>query len=341
MSDGAHDWRPAISRERLSARAALLARAREFFAARAVLEVDTPLVVNAAVSDVHIHAARVELAPECAAAGAPDAKRPLFLHTSPEYAMKRLLAAGSGDIYQICHVVRGMESGPLHNPEFTLIEWYRLGFSLEALMDEVESLVRMLLGAAAAARASERLSYREAFRREAGLDPLSATAADLERVARPLAYSGAAAAPGGAGARVDRDEWLELLMGAVVGPRLGRGALTFVHRYPASQAALARLDPADPRVALRFELYCEGIELANGFHELSKASEQRARFVRDGEERRRRALSPVAPDERLLAALAAGLPECAGVALGFDRIMMLATGASHIEEVLPFPTARA
>ena len=339
MSDGA-DWRPAASRERLSARAALLARAREFFAARAVLEVDTPLVVNAAVSDVHIHAARVELAPECTAR-APGAKRPLFLHTSPEYAMKRLLAAGSGDIYQICHVVRGMESGPLHNPEFTLIEWYRLGFSLDALMDEVESLVRILLGAAAAARASERLSYREAFRREVGLDPLRATAADLERVARPLGYSGAAAVPSDAGARVDRDEWLELLMGAVVGPRLGRGALTFVHRYPASQAALARLDSADPRVALRFELYCEGIELANGFHELSKASEQRARFVRDSEARRRRALPPVAPDERLLAALAAGLPECAGVALGFDRIVMLATGASHIEEVLPFPTARA
>jgi elongation factor P--(R)-beta-lysine ligase len=341
VSGGAEDWRPAISRERLGARAALLARAREFFAARAVLEVDTPLVVNAAVSDVHIHTARVELDPQPAAASVTRATRRLFLQTSPEYDMKRLLAASSGDIYQICHVVRGMESGRLHNPEFTLIEWYRLGFSIDALMDEVESLVRILLGATASARASERLSYREAFRREAGLDPLDATAADLERVARPLAYGGAPLALGAADGQVDRDEWLELLMGAVVGPRLGRGALTFVHRYPASQAALARLDPADPRMALRFELYCEGIELANGFHELGAASEQRARFARDNEERRRRALPPVEPDERLLAALAAGLPECAGVALGFDRIVMLATGASHIEEVLPFPTARA
>jgi len=335
VSSGVEDWRPAISRERLSARAALLARAREFFAARAVLEVDTPLVVNAAVGDVHIHAAVVELAGEPAAAGAPGAHRRLYLHTSPEYAMKRLLAAGSGDIYQICHVVRAMESGRLHNPEFTLIEWYRLGFSLSALMDEVESLVRTLLGAAAAARASERLSYREAFLREAGLDPLTAAAADLERVARPLAYSGAVASA------TDRDEWLELLMGTLIGPRLGRGALTFVHGYPASQAALARLDPADPRVALRFELYCDGIELANGFHELAAPSEQRARFARDSAERRRRGLPPVEPDERLLAALAAGLPDCAGVALGFDRIVMLSTGASHIEEVLPFPTSRA
>ena len=346
MSDGVEDWRPAISRERLSARAALLARAREFFAARAVLEVDTPLVVNAAVSDVHIHAAGVELAGEPAAAGAPGAHRRLYLHTSPEYAMKRLLAAGSGDIYQICHVVRALESGRLHNPEFTLIEWYRLGFSLSALMDEVESLVRTLLGAAAAARASERLSYREAFLREAGLDPLTASVADLERAARPLAYSGAAASAtqtprAAAACATDRDEWLELLMGTLIGPRLGRGALTFVHGYPASQAALARLDPADPRVALRFELYCDGIELANGFHELAAATEQRARFARDSAERRRHGLPPVEPDERLLAALAAGLPDCAGVALGFDRIVMLSTGASHIEEVLPFPTSRA
>jgi elongation factor P--(R)-beta-lysine ligase len=341
VSGGAHDWRPAISRERLGARAALLRRAREFFAARAVLEVDTPLVVNATASDLHIHSGSVQLAPESATAGAAAAcSRPLFLHTSPEYAMKRLLAAGSGDIYQICHVVRGMESGRLHNPEFTLIEWYRLGFSLAQLMDEVEALVRTLLGEAAAARASERLTYRDAFLRELGLDPLTVTIAELERAARPLAYRAEAsvAAPR---APVERDEWLELLMGAVVGPRLGREALTFVHHYPATQAALARLDPADPGVALRFELYCDGIELANGFHELAAASEQRARFARDNEERRGRGLPTVEPDERLLAALAAGLPDCAGVALGFDRLVMLATAASHIGEVLPFPTASA
>jgi lysyl-tRNA synthetase class 2 len=318
------DWRPAATRERLRLRAELLGRARDFFAARAVMEVDTPLLVNAPVSDVHIHSARVQLAAAAAA--------PLYLHTSPEYAMKRLLAAGSGDIYQICHVVRGEESGALHNPEFTLIEWYRLGADLEGLMAEVEALVRVLLGARAP-RHCERVSYSEAFRRELGLDPFTAPVAELAHAARDTGFRG--------DAETSRDEWLELLMAARIGPRLGRGALTFLHGYPASQAALARLDPQDARIAQRFELYCEGLELANGFHELGAADEQRERFRGDNAERRRRGL-PVAPlDERLLAALASGLPECAGVALGFDRSLMLAAGASHIDEVLAFPTTRA
>ena len=335
MSAG-EDWRPGASVALLRQRAALLRRVREFFAARAVLEVDTPFLVNAPVSDVHLHSAAVRLGthPAAGEAAAPA----LFLHTSPEYAMKRLLAAGSGDIYQICHVVRGNERGRLHNPEFTLIEWYRVGVSLEQLMDEVEALVRVLLGAAAPG-SSERLTYREAFLKELGLDPLTAPEAALAEAARPLALAGAGLRTGTPDA-VSRDEWLELLMGALIGPRLGRGALTFLQGYPASQAALARLDPADPRVAQRFELYCSGSELANGFHELASATEQRARFEADNMQRRRRGL-PVFPlDERLLAALPA-LPDCVGVALGFDRTLMLAAGASHIEEVLPFPTARA
>lgn len=324
---GGEDWRPSASRAVLTKRAALLARTREFFAAREVLEVDTPLLVNSPVSDVHIQSARVQLA--SSDPGAPPA---LFLHSSPEYAMKRLLADGSGDIYQVCHVVRGAESGRHHNPEFTLIEWYRVGCSLARLMDEVEALVRVLLGAGAAERTSERLSYREAFVRELGLDPLTAPTAALAQAAQPL---------GLAGAEPDRDECLELLMGALVGPRLGRGRFTFVRGYPASQAALARLDPSDPRTAERFELYCDGVELANGFHELAAAEELRHRFARDNAQRLRRALPVSAPDERLLAALAFGLPDCAGVALGFDRALMLAVGAAHIEEVLAFPTARA
>ena len=335
MSAG-EDWRPGASAALLRQRAALLRRVREFFAARAVLEVDTPFLVNAPVSDVHLHSAAVRLGTDPAAGEA--AAPALFLHTSPEYAMKRLLAAGSGDIFQVCHVVRGNERGRLHNPEFTLIEWYRVGVSLEQLMDEVEALVRVLLGAAAPG-SSERLTYREAFLKELGLDPLTAPEAALAEAARPLALAGAGLRTGTPDA-VSRDEWLELLMGALIGPRLGRGALTFLQGYPASQAALARLDPADPRVAQRFELYCSGIELANGFHELASATEQRARFEADNMQRRRRGL-PVFPlDERLLAALP-GLPDCVGVALGFDRTLMLAAGASHIDEVLPFPTARA
>jgi lysyl-tRNA synthetase class 2 len=326
-------WRPTASRAMLEQRALLLTRARRFFADGGVLEVDTPMVVNAAVTDVHIHSARVELDTPIGSrdAAAPPARR-YFLHTSPEYAMKRLIAAGSGDIYQICHVVRGFERGRLHNAEFTLIEWYRIGFTLDDLMSEVDALVRVLLGPVATGRMSERIPYREAFLRELQLDPFTASLDELQQVARKWGYANSSA---------ERDEVLEFLMGAVIGPRLGRNALTFVHGYPASQAALARLDPQDSRAALRFELYCEGIELANGFDELASAAEQRARFEQDLAERRRKGLPEFAPDELLLAALASGLPECSGVALGFDRTLMLATGATTIDEVLLFPIERA
>jgi len=326
---GPVDWRPTASREMLQRRAGLLARSRAFFAARGVLEVDTPLVVNAPVTDLHIHSARVMLEPTDPGAAADT---PFFLHTSPEYAMKRLLAAGVGDIYQICHVVRALERGRLHNAEFTLIEWYRLGYSLDALMSEVEALVRELLDAPAASRRSIRVSYREAFLQTVALDPFTAPLAELAAAARRAGFDGAAAG---------RDEVLELLMGTVIGPRLGQDALTFVSGYPASQAALARLDPDDPRAAQRFELYCDGIELANGFHELTCAREQRRRFERDVEERRRLGLPGAAVDEHLLAALEAGLPDCCGVALGFDRTVMVATGAVRIDSVLPFPIERA
>lgn len=324
----------------LERRAAAFAQVRAFFAERGVLEVDTPVIVNAPVSDVHIHSAEVcfpddpVTSPKGASpeAGVPRAR--FFLHTSPEFAMKRLLAAGSGDIYQICHVARGLERGRHHNAEFTLIEWYRLGFTLEALMDEVEALVRAVLGPAARVLASERITYQQAFMREAGIDPLACPDDELVRAARELGFE-----PHSTSAA--RDELLELLMGAKVGPRLGQQALTFVHRYPASQAALARLDPNDARCALRFELYCKGIELANGFHELASAQEQRTRFEADLAERARRGLPTYSLDERLLAALESGLPECSGVALGFDRLLMLAADAQHIDDVMPFPTERA
>jgi len=315
----------------LQLRARLLARGRSFFAARGVLEVDTPVVVNAAVTDVHLHSARVSFAgPEGEAASQVD----FFLHTSPEYAMKRLLAAGSGDIYQICHVVRALERGRLHNAEFTLIEWYREGFTLEALMDEVEALVRELLGAAAAPMTAERISYQDAFLRELAVDPFTVALPQLLALARQHGYQSAAETAA-------RDELLELLMSVVVGPKLGLSGLSFVHRYPATQAALARLDPQDPRAALRFELYGGGVELANGFDELASEAEQRARFEQDVRERARRGLPELAPDERLLAALAAGLPPCAGVALGLDRTLMLAAGAARIDDVLAFPIERA
>lgn len=322
----ATDWRPTAPRATLAARAQALQITREFFALRDVLEVETPALVNAPVSDVNLQSLVVH--------GSGTANgRAMFLHTSPEYAMKRLLAADSGDIYQICRVFRGSERGSQHNPEFTMVEWYRLGLPLEALMGEVATLVLQLLGERGAERHVEFVSYRDALAQHAGIDAIEASDAALQARARELGFASTDAPT--------RDAALDFIVSHCVGPRLGRGALTFLHRYPASQAALARLDPDDQRVALRFELYADGIELANGFHELAHAGDQRARFVADQDARQQRGL-PVHPlDEHLLAALTAGLPDCVGVALGFDRVLMLAHGAERIDQVIAFPIERA
>jgi elongation factor P--(R)-beta-lysine ligase len=319
------DWRPTATLASLRLRAAALKAVREFFELRDVLEVETPALVNAPVSDVHLASVSASLS-----TGGADAR--MYLHTSPEYAMKRLLAAGSGDIYQVCKVFRADERSRLHNPEFTMVEWYRLGRSIESLMAEVAALVLQLLGTAGSDRSVEYVSYQEAVQHALNIDPLEAPVAALQSLATAHGFSAKQAT---------RDELLDFLVGAVVGPSLGHQALTFVHRYPASQAALARLDPTDPRVALRFELYADGIELANGFDELANAADQRARFVADQAERQRRGLTTFPLDERFLAALAHGLPACAGVALGLDRVLMLAQRAARIDEVLSFPTERA
>jgi elongation factor P--(R)-beta-lysine ligase len=319
------DWRPTASLPTLHLRAELLACARSFFAERGVLEVDTPALVRHAVTDRHIHSAQVRL---------PGHGAPLFLHTSPEYAMKRLLAAGSGDIYQIAHVFRGDEASRLHNAEFMLIEWYRCGQSMQQLMHEAALLAATLLGLPLEAP-FETLSYQQAFQRELACAPLTATDAALRALAERERLDPTLAA------HCDRDQLLDWLMASAVGPRLGAERLCFVHRYPASQAALARLDPEDPRVALRFELYYRGIELANGFEELADATEQRARFESDREQRRRGAVPVPDMDQALLDALAAGLPPACGVAMGFDRLLMLRTGASDISAVLAFPLERA
>jgi len=319
------DWRPTASLPALRLRASMLAAARAFFAAREVLEVDTPALVRHAVTDRNIHSARVAL---------PGQDAPLYLHTSPEYAMKRLLAAGSGDIYQIAHVFRGSERGHWHNAEFMLIEWYRCGLSMRQLMAEVAALACTLL-ALPADTPLEYLRYAQAFERELGIDPVRSEAASLRALAIERALDPAVAE------RCDRDELLDWLMGTAVGPRLGHDGLCFVHHYPASQAALAQLDAADPRLALRFELYRHGVELANGFEELADAAQQRARFELDCRQRAEAGLPVPAIDEALLAALAAGLPPVAGVALGFDRLLMLRLGVSEIGQALPFPLDRA
>ena len=318
-------WRPTADTATLRLRARLLALTRDFFAARGVLEVETPLVVAHGVTDVQI--ASLQLA------GEP----PRFLHTSPEYAMKRLLAAGSGDIYQVSKVFRAGERTALHNPEFTLVEWYRLGLSLEQLMTETAALAAVLLreGWNAAAAPAERLSYQQAFVRELGFDPLTLADDLLRQRCAQLGLAGAQSPS------TTRDDLLDFLVATQIGPRLGRSSLTLLHHYPASQAALAQLDADDPRTALRFELYAQGVELANGYVELADPAEQSRRFGEDRRQRQQRGLPDLAPDERLLAALAVGLPPCAGVAMGFDRLAMLAAGSTRIDQVLSFPWERA
>jgi lysyl-tRNA synthetase class 2 len=331
-SDTSGDWRPSAALEVLRLRARMLERIRAFFLARDVLEVETPALSVAATPDP----ALASLETRYTGPGAPHGQA-LYLHTSPEFAMKRLLAAGTGSVYQICKVFRDGEAGRLHNPEFTMLEWYRVGMDLHQLMGEVADLVTQVLAGGPALRLPEQLTYREIFESRVGIDPHSATAADCAAAARTH----------GVNIPVDLFEhhdvaiWRDLLLSHLIEPDLGRDRLTFVYDYPASQASLAQIRPGHPPLAERFELYLNGIELANGFHELADVAEQRTRFERQLHARTASALPPVPLDQRLLAALTHGLPDCSGVALGIDRLVMLAAGAHSIHDVIAFPLERA
>ena len=316
-------WRPTATVGNLKLRAALLKKIRAFFEARGLLEVDTPALSHAGTTDRHLASFGVE--------NPRDSH--LYLHTSPEFPMKRLLAAGAGDIWQLCKVFRDGEAGSRHNPEFTMIEWYRLGFDQHRLMREVTELIGALLPAAQVT--AEYLSYRQAFQQHADCDPFTAEIPDCLQV---LQESGRYLPAAG---DLDKDGWLDLVAAELVYPKLGWQGLSFIYDYPASQAALARVRPGDPPVAERFEAFFNGMELANGFHELTEADEQRRRFEADRDYRRRQGLADIPLDENLLAALQHGLPDCAGVALGFDRVLMLAAGAQSIDEVIAFPFERA
>lgn len=320
------DFRPTASWKSLRLRAELLRRVRRFFDERGFLEVQTPILSADTVVDRHLDPFAVEV-PE-----GPGQCRRFWLQTSPEFGMKRLLAAGATAIYQVARVFRRDERGPLHNPEFTMVEWYRAGDGIAEGMRLLSDLAEVLLGRGPA----EPIAYAEAFRRHLGLDPHAATSEELAAAARRAGVP----APESL-ARDDRDGWLDLLLAERVQPHLGRGRPAIVHEYPASQAALAQIRPGPPPVAERFELYVDGIELANGYHELLDAAalrqrnrENNALRVRDGK--------PALPEEsRLLAAMEAGLPPSTGCALGFDRAAMLAAGASCVDEVIAFPFERA
>lgn len=320
------DWMPTASIEQLQQRAKLLASIRHFFAQRDVLEVDTPAMSHATVTDIHLHTFQTEfVGPEYA-----NGSR-LHLMTSPEFHMKRLLAAGSGSIFQINKAFRNEENGRYHNPEFTMLEWYRVGFNHHDLMDEMDDLLQMVLKVGAA----ERMTYQNAFLTVLKVCPLESSMVELKKVAARLGLSDIAEP------EEDRDTLLQLLFSIGVEPHIGQQVPVFVYDFPASQAALAKINPNDPRVADRFEVYFRGIELANGFHELDNAKEQLARFEQDNRKRLQMGLEEQPIDYHLIAALESGLPECAGVALGIDRLIMLALGEDHIDKVTAFPFPRA
>ncbi len=327
------NWHPESLAARLPflrRRALLTQGVRAFLSTRGCLEVETPCAVPAPGEEVHLRAWRTEREE-------PDGTRqPLWLHTSPELAMKRLLVAGSGPVFQLARVWRGGEAGPLHAPEFTMLEWYRPGLGLDALMDEVEALLRAVLppvvrvrGVSTDLSRFERLSMAEAFERHVGADVLG-TAGDAPALAR---QAGARLRPG--------EDWEDLFFRLLlerVEPRLGRAHPTFLHGWPAEQAALARRDPRDGRAALRFELFACGIELANAFEELTDPAEQRRRFEADRARRHALQGGPDWPlDEDFLRALEHGMPPGSGIALGFDRLAMLAAGADRIDQVLWLP----
>lgn len=321
------DWQPCASWQAMQERADMQRCIRAFFASRGVLEVETPLLARAGVTDAHLHNATTRLQ-------GPGMPTPtdFYLQTSPEYAMKRMLAAGSGAIFQLCKVVRDDEISRRHNPEFTLLEWYRPGFDDLQLMAELDELMQLLLQTMPA----QTITYQDAFLQFIGVDPLAPNS-------KPAVLDALNAAGYGDAVSIDDhlDTLLQLAMSMLVEPKLGQEAPCFVSHFPASQAALARIDKDDARVARRFELFYQGLELANGFWELTDAQQQRARFVADNAKRIESGLPQQPIDEAFLAALEHGLPDCSGVAVGVDRLLMLKLGTRDIAAVLAFPVWRA
>lgn len=311
------DWRPSAAPAVLEERAALLADIRRFMAAAGVLEVDTGVIGRAAPAERGLDTLAVD-----------NAGR---LVPSPEHAMKRLLAAGAGPIYQLGHVFRAGESGRWHNPEFCMLEWYRPSAAMDEIVAEVSALCETVAGV----RVGQTHAYRAVFEQEVGLDPLDADTAALEAAAQRLGV-----APHTRKRETTRAFWLDLLMSLVVQPELGRAQPVCVTGFPADDAVLVELDAADARLAKRFEIYWRGVELANGAQELTDATHARERMTRENAAREANGAAPAPLDESLLAAMDYGLPPCAGIALGVDRLLALMLGEAGIENVMPFAWAR-
>jgi lysyl-tRNA synthetase class 2 len=320
------DWKPTADLDALRLRASLYTLIRKFFAKRNVLEVETPVLSSAGNTDPNIESFQLQFhGPVVAGPGIR------WLRTSPEYPLKRLLAAGVGDCYELGRVFRNGEAGKRHNPEFTLLEWYRCGFDHHQLMDECAELVKDALHLAGRRATIRDVSFRQLYQESFGFDPMTADEGELRAPLAVYAIDGDG---------LTRDDWLDLLMSHLIQPSIPGNRILLVYDYPASQSSLARIRPGDVPVAERFEVFAGPLEVANGFHELNDADEQRARFGRDLGQRQRRASLQPPVDERLLAALPK-LPDCSGVALGVDRLLMAMQGTEKIADVLAFPFARA
>ncbi len=312
-------WKPSASIQNLINRAKIIANIRKFFTERGLLEVETPVLSEYGVTDLHLTTFHTEfIAPQA------EHNKMLWLGTSPEYHMKRLLAAGSGPIFQLCHVFRNEEAGNRHNPEFTMLEWYRPHFDMFRLINEVDDLLQQILDCSPA----ELISYQFAFQQFTGLDPLTATREELLKKAHSENFI--------CDENEERDTLLQFLFSQCVEPQIGKTAPVAIYHFPASQAALAQISSEDHRVAERFEFYYQGLELANGFCELTDPDEQLHRFEQDNRLREKLGLPQQQIDKRFLSALIAGMPACSGVALGVDRLLMIALGTNRIEEVMSF-----
>lgn len=315
------NWQPSATLDTLKKRAELLHNIRSFFYKHRVLEVETPLLCQYGVSDLHLDNFTTKYKPT---------QQTYYLQTSPEYAMKRLLACGSGDIYQICKAFRQGEQGHLHNPEFTMLEWYRVGYNHHQLMDEIDQLLQFTIHS----KPSTRMSYQQCFFEQLGIDVLSMSLTQLKNVISQNNINID-------NQTLDYNTCCDLLMSHIIEPKLGHDAPIFIYDYPSSQAALAKIRRDNPPVAERFELYIKGIELANGFHELTDAAEQQQRFVQDNQHRQQHGLAKADIDPRLLAALKHGMVDCAGVALGIDRLLMASLAVNHINKAIAFDWAHA
>ncbi|HEY8219943.1 MAG TPA: EF-P lysine aminoacylase EpmA [Methylobacter sp.] len=322
------DWQPTCAIELLRLRAQMLAQIRRFFAERSVLEVETPLLSHSIGTDPQLEFFTTEY---CSA----PLRQTLFLQTSPEFAMKRLLAAGSGSIYQIGKAFRNGESGRFHNPEFTMLEWYRVGFTLPQLMDEIADLIGELFSGHLL-QETQRISYQDIFCSLTGLDPLVFSYQDYCAFARDCQLSEAVDICGR-----DHAMWLDFIFSHKVQPHLGGNQLCMVYGYPACQSSLARINEQCPLTTDRVELFINGIELGNGYYELADAEEQNRRFDKELAIRHQQKLPVSVKDKRLISALKSGLPECSGMAIGLDRILMLLSGSASIEDVLGFSIHRA